>query len=281
MKKICVVFAVTVLAFFLALPARATSLVQMTLQQLTQASSNVIQGRVVSQVSQWNAAHTEIVTFTTLAVDSNQKGNTPSTIVVEQLGGTVGHYHVNVPGSVHFFPQSQYVLFLEHAAATPAQYHVVGMIEGAFRIYQDPSTGQERVINPMGRYSYAKTGGHASALPETMPLNEFQQKVSSALAKPITIPAGTSIPLVIRSTSFNGVGRILVEAQTTTDIFPNSATVIPAGSLVDGSGTEVSGHWLLHWTQVSVRGKQARISASSRAAAGGNLQGERYIAVTK
>lgn len=279
MKKIAL--SAAALSLFLVLPAAATSLVQMSLQQLTQASSNVIQGRVVSQVSQWNAAHTEIVTLTTVAVGSNQKGNTPSTIVVEQLGGTVGHYHVNVPGAVHFFAQSKYVLFLEHAAAAPAQYHVVGMIEGAYRIYQDSRTGQERVINPMGRYSYAKSAGHASAAPLTMPLSEFQQKVSSEMAKPLAIPAGTSLPLLIRSTSFNGVGRILIEAQTTMDLFPNSATAIPAGSLVDGSGTKVSGHWVLHWTAISVRGKQARISATSQAATSGNLQGERFIAVTK
>lgn len=269
------------MSFFLALPATATSLVQMSLQQLTQASSNVIQGRVVSQMSQWNAAHTEIVTLTTLAVDSNQKGNTPATIVVEQLGGTVGHYHVNVPGAVHFFRRSRYVLFLEHAASAPAQYHVVGMIEGAFRVYRDSRTGQERVINPMGRYSSAKNAGHASAAPLTMPLSEFQQKVSREMAKPLAIPAGTSLPLLIRSASFNGVGHVLIEAQTTMDVFPNSATAIPAGSLVDGSGTKVSGHWILHWTAVSVRGKQARISATSQSAGSANLQGERFIAVTK
>ena len=105
-----------------ALPALATSLVRLSLDQLTQASSAVLQGRVVSQASQWNAQRTEIVTLTTVAVDQNVKGNTPATVVVEQLGGTVGRMHVAVPGTMHFFPQTRYELFLQPSESDPPAF---------------------------------------------------------------------------------------------------------------------------------------------------------------
>ncbi len=263
--------------------ASATTLVRMSLDQLTQAASDVVQGHVVSQTSQWNAMHTQIITLTTIAVDSNVKGNTPATVVVRQLGGTVGHYRVYVPDTVHFYTQSKYMLFLEHVSSNAAQYRLVGMMEGAYRIYTDPQTRQERVINPVG-YLFSgppQSGGPAVALPATMPLTTFQQNVSTAMAKPIVIPADTVIPIVIHSVSFNGAGRILVEGETAADVFPNRQVVIPAGSLVDGWGSEVPGGWVLHWTAVSIRGRQASISAINQVSAAPQLQGERVTAVTR
>ncbi|MGH9326631.1 MAG: hypothetical protein ACRD2B_08115 [Terriglobia bacterium] len=263
------------------LTVSATTLVRMSLDQLTQAASDVIEGRVMSQQSQWNAAHTQIVTLTTFAVDSNVKGNTSSTVVIEQLGGTVGHFRVYVPDTVHFFPQSKYMLFLEHLPSNAAHYRVVGMMEGAYRIYTDPHTRQERVINPVGYFFGGAHNGGESQSPATMPLNTFQQQVSGAMAKPIVIPAGTVIPIIIQSASFNGAGRILVEGRTVGDIFPNRQVVIPSGSLVDGWGSELSGHWVLHWTAVSIRGRQTSISATNEVAVTPSFKGEHVTAVTK
>lgn len=274
------------IVFFVLLPisASATSLVRLSLDQLTQASTAVLKGQVVSQVSQWNAAHTRIVTLTTIAVNQNVKGNTPSAVVVEQLGGTVGHMHLMVPGTEHFYPRARYELFLQTGASNPAHFLLVGMREGAYRIYEDPQTHQERVINPMGNIFYRKgagPSGSSNLLPATMPLEEFQQKVSRALAKPIVIPRGTAIPVAIRSVSFDGVGRVQLEGQTTTELYPDSHVVIPVGSTVDGWGQESAGRWTLHWTGVSIRGREARISASGRAASASELRGQRLILMTK
>ncbi|MDE3180943.1 MAG: hypothetical protein KGM47_14955, partial [Acidobacteriota bacterium] len=138
----------------------------MSLEQLTQASSAVVQGRIVRQASQWNAAHTEIVTLTTIAVDKNIKGSTRGRVVVQQLGGTVGNVRVYVPGTARFYPQSHYMLFLERAANS-ANFQMVGMEEGAYRIVSDPETHQERVVSPMGRVFYGKQhgGGEPASAP--------------------------------------------------------------------------------------------------------------------
>ena len=49
-------------------PCRATTLVRLSLEQLSQASTHVVRGHAVRQESRWNPEHTRIVTLTTVAV---------------------------------------------------------------------------------------------------------------------------------------------------------------------------------------------------------------------
>ena len=49
-------------------PAPATTLVSMSLDQLTRASSDIVQAHVVNQATVWNSAHTQVLTITTFAV---------------------------------------------------------------------------------------------------------------------------------------------------------------------------------------------------------------------
>ncbi|MDE3180347.1 MAG: hypothetical protein KGM47_11900, partial [Acidobacteriota bacterium] len=84
-----------------------------------------------------------------------------------------------------------------------------------------------------------------------------------------------------RSVSFAGTGRVQLEASTSEDLFPNSSLVIPAGSDVDGWGQESAGGWTLHWSQISIRGSHARISAENHAATVSGLQGQRMTVITK
>jgi hypothetical protein len=251
-----------------------TTLRQLTLQQLTQASTAIIRGHPIAQESRWNDAHTEIDTFTTFAVESVVKGKVGQAVVVKQPGGTVGNFHVRVPGVVHFVPEASYVLFLEPSRDNPARYLVVGMMEGAYRIYRDPQTGEERVIRPFGSALEGAGGGLASE--ETLPLRSFQERLQSAMARSFTLPATVSLPVVIRSAAFRGVGRMEVRAQTTAAIYPDATTLIPAGSVVEGTAVRHGSVWMIHWMRIFIRGQAADISAHSEVM--GRLQGQATVA---
>lgn len=251
--------------------ARATTLVHMSLEQLSQASSDIVRGRVVAQASAWNASHTLIDTITRIAVDQRIKGQAPQFVHIEQPGGKIGNLRVYVPGTVHFLPGGRYFLFLEPNRATPSHYLVVGMIQGAYRIYQDAATGEERVIRPMGSMFY---GPARPLVTPTAPLKEFRQEMSSAVSTPPVVPAGTLIIMIIQTVQMNGVGNLEITGRTTTEIFPNAHAVIPAGSLVKGVAQEQSGSWAIHWTDVVVRGTRVGISAASKAPAQESLQGK-------
>ena len=280
-----------VVGFFLAqflagLGVARASATTMGLEQLVQASTDILRGRVANQVSRWNETNTQIVTLTLVMVEERIKGRAPATVVVEQPGGTVGSMHSDAPGTVSFQEGADYVLFLEPAKLNPSRLMVVGMVQGAYRIYRDATTNEERVIQPSpksvqrdeARLSEPTAEPPAGA--ETIPLSQFSQQLSAALAAPLVVPRGASIPIVIETTEFEGVGRMRVLGRTTAALFPNSKTAIPAGSTVEGSAQKWQGVWKVYWTQLSVQGVSVPISASSEES-GEGLRGRSMMVKVK
>jgi hypothetical protein len=260
---------------------RATTLVQMSLEQLSQASSVVVRGHAVAQESRWNAAHTQIVTLTTIAVEGAIKGSAARTVVVEQPGGRVGNIRLRVAGTVAFDTRGDYFLFLEPAREGTSRFLLVGMVQGAYRIYRDSGTGEERVIRPLGGLFYGPKGAAAESrtVAPASSLRDFRRQLADALQAPIVIPRGTTLPVVVQGTEFAGAGRVHVLARTTSAIFPSQRVVIPAGSSLEGSAQLTAGNWRIHWTEVSIRGVRVAISATSQEPAGGFLKG-RMLVVT-
>lgn len=273
MKK--TVLAVSVTAVLLqALPAAATTLVRMSLSQLAQASTAIVQGHVVAQTTRVNASQTRIMTYTTVQLDKALKGQPNSTVIIEQPGGTIGNVHVRVPGTAFLSPQTEYVLFLERVPGSTGTYHMVGMMQGAFRVYRGRNGADRRVALPLGALS---TGACSQTLSQSPTLTEFQMTISGVLAAPIVIPEGTPISVVVTSVQFQGAGQAAVVARTTSDLFPSKALVIPAGSQVVGVAQREGKKWKIYWTSVSVRGRQVHLSGMNETAAGENLKGRALV----
>jgi uncharacterized protein affecting Mg2+/Co2+ transport len=274
MKMRTALFAVFV-AVLLAAPASATTLVRMSLDQLAEASTEIVRGHVVGQQTLWNPEHTRIYTYTALAVEQTYKGNPPSHLVVQQPGGKIGNVHVFVAGTTQFHAQAVYVLFLERSAADPSKFLLVGMMQGAYRIYRDPKAQEEKLILPLGsliRGAPASGAGSIIAGP-AVPVPQFQREVSAALSAPLTIPRGTAIPVAIKSAELAGLKRMDVNGRTTSDLFPNSGLVIPAGSAISGRAERIGDSWKISWTEISIRGKQVLLSARSTEPAAESLLG--------
>lgn len=281
--KVRVLFLVGILGTAIARWGYATTLVRLSMEQLSQAATAIVQAHVVSQESHWTPDQTRIVTLTTLALDQELKGHPPATLVVEQPGGTVGNVHVRVPGTVLFRPQAGYILFLEPSTANASRYQLVGMVQGAFRIFQDAFTHEKRVILPLGSLSgpAVQTGRGVATSSPSVPFSEFRERLSTALEEPLQIPRGTAIPVTILATESRGVARVRVLGRTTAALYPNSSTVVPAGSPIEGTAQLTAGKWRIHWTEVSVRGMRVAISASSEEPAGEPLRGRVLIAEVK
>ncbi len=254
--------------------ALATTLVRLSLEQMSQASTAIVRGRVVSQETGWNPEHTEVITSETIAVENVFKGQPPSTLIVEQLGGTIGNLHEYVAGTVHFRPQVSYLLFLEPAGEDSTRYRVVGMAQGAYRIYQDAMTHEERVVRPLGNMFYA-AGAKPSA--DTAPLKQFDQELAVASRAPLVIPSGTPLAVRVETAQSRGVGRLALLARTTSEVYPSPTVVIPVGSAVEGTAERVAGVWRIHWTDVSIRGRRVPIAAANEAPARGSLAGELLV----
>ena len=255
--------------FVAGLGVARASATTMSLEQLVQASTDIVRGQVAGQESRYNETNTQIVTFTTIVVGERIKGQAPATVVVEQPGGTVGNIRSDVAGTVRFHEGGDYLLFLEPARLNASRRLVVGMMQGAYRIYRDATTNEDRVIQPSSKpverdeTRASEPAADPPAGAETIPLNQFRQQLSAAMAAPLAVPRGISIPIVIETTEFEGVGRMRVVGRTTADLLPNSKTAIPAGSTVEGSAQRWQGAWKVYWSQVSVHGVSIPISGSS------------------
>jgi hypothetical protein len=276
--KIRTIVLAVLMGFWLARPAAATTMVRMSLSQLAQASSTIVQGQVVAQTTRTNSGNTRVYTYTTVQLEKALKGSPPATLTIQQPGGTVGNFHVRVPGTAMLRPGTQYILFLEPAAGASATYHLVGMMQGAFRVYRRRDGVERHVVLPLGSLS---TGGSSSTLTRSPSLGEFQMTISGAVAAPIVIPPGTSIPVVIVSTEFQGAGQAVVIARTTSDLFPSKAVVIPAGSQVVGNAQRQGTGWKIYWNTVSVRGRPAHLSATSETSVTEGLKGQAMFVETR
>jgi hypothetical protein len=261
-----------VLIILTSVPARSTTLVRMSLDQLSQAASVIVRGRVVGQETQWNAERTRIYTLTTLEVEEAVKGSPGSTVVIQQPGGTIGNIHVFVPGTIPFRAQTEYVLFLEPAAKA-SRYMVVGMGQGSFLVVRS-GQGKQRVAFPTGML---RLGQGQEFMGPTAPLDQFRQTVSQAVAAPVVVPRGAAIRVVIDSAQFAGSGHMQISGHTASDLFPSPALVIPAGSRVDGMARRAGEEWQVTWTGLSIRGRQVEIRGSSHFAASADWQGRSAV----
>jgi len=270
------------ISILLAASAGATTLVRLSLEQLSQAATVVIRGRILAQESHWNTAHTQIVTRTTVQVVQSVKGVAPSRVVIDQPGGAVGNVRVRVAGTVFFKPQDAFYLFLEPARRDASQFLLVGMLQGAYRIVRNPRNGEERVIHPLSGFAVSKRGlldeaGRAAAVSEPF----FRQELRNALAAPIEIPRGTMLPVVIKSATTRRSGVRRVFGATTADIFPNSRVVIPAGSAVEGTAELASRRWRIHWREISLRGARVALRADNEQPARVPLSGSEMLMVLR
>jgi len=74
-----------------AIPASATIVRALSIEQLTATADVIVEGRVTAQSSSWNDEKTRIYTVTTLAVSTAHKGPVKpgETLQIRQIGGTV------------------------------------------------------------------------------------------------------------------------------------------------------------------------------------------------
>lgn len=172
-------------AFFtvavMAALAGATTVIPMSVEQLTHASSNVVRARAARSWSEWNPQHTAIFTYTQFAIESQLKGTAPATLVVKQPGGIVGGTEQKVSGVRQFAGKERTVLFLRPSIAADGTMVVVGLMQGHFRVEQT-AEGAVASNGVPDVKAYNSASGTVSAFEGgRMPLRELEQRVRKAV----------------------------------------------------------------------------------------------------
>lgn len=168
--------------FFLFLgvaTASATTLLRMSLAQMSHAAKVIVRARCAGSSARWDAG--EIWTFSTFDAEETWSGSPPARFTVRLLGGSVGHLTSTVSGVPQFHRGEDVILFLEPTSL--GDFAVVGWQEGTFRVRRDPGAGEASVtqdsaafatLDPVARRF--QTDGIAR-----MPLTLFRARVAFLL----------------------------------------------------------------------------------------------------
>lgn len=157
---------------------QATSIVPMSLEELTSRAQFVVEGRALDEWSQWDNNEHLIYTYTRFAVTHTLKGQPAQTIVVRQMGGSAGGYTQIVSGVRHWQPGDEAVLFLRPSVANNGSLAVVGLMQGNFRISYSPG-GTATVSNGVPAVTILKSGA-GTFTGSRMTLVELEQRVRRA-----------------------------------------------------------------------------------------------------
>lgn len=172
---------ITISIMVLAALASATTVIPMSVEELTRASEHVVQARAVEQWSEWAPNHGLILTFTRFQVMNTLKGGVPTTFVVKQLGGQVGDHRSKVAGVRYFRSNEETVLFLHPAMAKDSTYVITGLMQGNFHV--DRSGAKVTVGNGVPAVHAFSTASHSVTefQGSHMTLDDLQTRVRRAV----------------------------------------------------------------------------------------------------
>jgi hypothetical protein len=148
----------------------ATTVEKMELPQLVSASDSIVQGRVESVEARYEA--NRIYTYISITVDDPLKGNRHRTVLLRQLGGTIGAKRTWVPGMPQFNAGDEVILFLRDRH--DGTFDVTGLNQGKYDIVNDFAvanvTGLALLDTRTGRMSEA-------GFVEKAPLESFKARI--------------------------------------------------------------------------------------------------------
>jgi hypothetical protein len=160
---------------------RATTLAQLSLDQLSVAADAVARVRCAGVASRWENGG--IWTVTSFEVVETMKGALPAQITVRLPGGRIGHLTATVDGTPRFHAGDEAVVFLERSRA--GGFSVAGWVEGTFRIGHDPRTGRETVTQDSSTFAIFDTATRAFRTEGVrgMPIEQFREHLAGALTR--------------------------------------------------------------------------------------------------
>ena len=123
--------------------ANATSLTELSVDQMTDASDIVVRG-VVTQVFTELDERGNIWTRAQVEVSDVLKGDDTQAVIVDQLGGVYGNQRSIISFATRFSVGEEAYFFIEQLGN--GRNSVVGWFQGKFTVRVDPNSGREMVV---------------------------------------------------------------------------------------------------------------------------------------
>jgi hypothetical protein len=167
------------LVCFCAIPTPATTVVMLSDTDLIVDSRVIVTGRVASVISAWDDQGSMAWTYVEVATDRVLKGEAESTIVLKQMGGTVGESGVFVSGQARFAVGERVLLYLSTSAdGTLRSAHT---FMGKFSIVTDRAGREyvERSVDAREVEFLAQSTGND--VTNRAPLDSYVEKIQETL----------------------------------------------------------------------------------------------------
>lgn len=170
--------ALSVMAGF-APRACATTLEQLTLDEMAQQSTAIVRARVIGSHAGTHGSHgTDIYTYFQLQVIETWKGQAMTEVAVP--GGVAGGIRQSISGAPELKPGQEYVLFLWTSRSGLTQ--VIGLSQGLFKVSEE-SSGKAVTERPAASELMLNRSGHpVDDRAVTMPIQDLRAHVRRALA---------------------------------------------------------------------------------------------------
>ena len=168
---------------FISLACVGTTIVPMSVERLTEASTHVVVAQAAESWTEWNADQTIVFTVTRFHVSENLKGEAGPTVLVRQMGGRTAHYEQKVAGVRHWQTGDQAVLFLRPSEAGDGSLVVTGLMQGDFRVLRAADPSREAMVSNgvSGVHTYDPAGKTLSEFSGTrMSLLDLKSRVKRA-----------------------------------------------------------------------------------------------------
>jgi len=134
-----------ILSFLFTLQqAYATTMVPLSLNQLVDASDEVVKGQVTEVWTEPDPKTGMVWTFAQIEVSKTLKGDPGPVVIIEQPGGKWGSKEARIEGVARFSVGEQGYFFVEHLAS--GHNVSVGMSQGKYNIIMDPYQRQEIAV---------------------------------------------------------------------------------------------------------------------------------------
>lgn len=142
-------FFVASVSLACAVPAFASVILPMTLDELIDRADAIVHGKVVAQDSAWEGGR--IVTRSRVKLEGALKGAPGSQVVLRTQGGVVDGIGQKVYGEPSFAVGEEVVVFGRHIGA---ELRPVGMAQGKFRVVLD--AGVTRAVQDLAGLAFAR-----------------------------------------------------------------------------------------------------------------------------
>lgn len=170
-------------ALLAATASSATEVMHVPLARMATQSDVIVEAQVLGHKVTWDDSHTRILTLTQIRVLQALKGASKGEVLtIYQVGGSLDHMTLAIPGALHFVDGEQMVFFAMRFRTMIVSY---GMGLGKYRI---DTTGPTPMVLPeYGDVEFVKRRPDGSFAPAPIPatgpepLSTFLQRVRTAL----------------------------------------------------------------------------------------------------